>query len=225
MMRTATIGSLVSSFAYGGYSLLTGSVASIYIFICLAGISTVGSAFSGASVTPFFSSLGNKRNMGRIMSVNSMMSSAGRVLGPPVFGALYALDIRSPYRLAAAFFLVSSAIYLGVYLLTKQPVPKRPSAALASADSARASAGISAAEQKALDALLTTVRETLILRQYDLGSPRVVELIKCILNEALPTRVEGRADEDLLQEEEDFLHQRLTVAHQSVKETGHQFGH
>ena len=32
--------------------------------------------------------LGTRKNMGRVMSVSSMTSSAGRVIGPPVFGAL-----------------------------------------------------------------------------------------------------------------------------------------
>ena len=32
----------------------------------------------------------------------------GRVVGPPLFGALYAMDIRMPYRLAAAFSLLAA---------------------------------------------------------------------------------------------------------------------
>lgn len=40
---------------YVGYSTLDGSRASMYIFFALAGVGTVGSTFTGASVTPFFS--------------------------------------------------------------------------------------------------------------------------------------------------------------------------
>ena len=55
LMPTAVLGALRGTVTYAGYSTLDGSRASMYIFFVLAGVGTVGSTFTGASVTPFFS--------------------------------------------------------------------------------------------------------------------------------------------------------------------------
>ena len=55
LMPTAVLGALMGTVTYAGYSTLDGSRASMYIFFVLAGVGTVGSTFTGASVTPFFS--------------------------------------------------------------------------------------------------------------------------------------------------------------------------
>ena len=44
------------------------SCACRYVFFMLAGLGTMGSTFSASSVTPFFSNLGNKSNMGATCS-------------------------------------------------------------------------------------------------------------------------------------------------------------
>jgi len=225
LMKTAAIGAALGSFAYAGYTALSGSVLSMYAFVILVGIKTLGSTFSGASVTPYFSQLANKKNMGRVMSINSMTSSLARVIGPSVFGPLYAVNIRYPYSLTALCCLVAAVIYTLVYLLTETKPAKSP---LAEADGARrASSAMSTSEKAALDKLMASVRETIISRNLDLGSTEVIELIKHIIETSLPRHIEGRSDEDTLREEDELLyhHHRTVVAHSSNKEKMDQFGH
>jgi MFS family permease len=57
--------------------------------------------------------------MGRIMSVSSMASSAGRVIGPPLFGALYSTSPRFPYRIATLCTLAAAAVYTYIALRTR----------------------------------------------------------------------------------------------------------
>lgn len=50
LMPTAIVGALMGTVTYAGYSLLTGTLLSRYLFFVLAGMGTVGSTFSGSSV-------------------------------------------------------------------------------------------------------------------------------------------------------------------------------
>ena len=216
LMRTATVGALMGTFTYASYSMLDGSPASMYAYFVLAGVGTVGSTFSGSSVTPFFSTLGTRKNMGKIMGISGMMSSAGRVIGPPVFGALYTTNIRFPYRLAAACTLLAALVY--GFLATITAARDRASSAaaktapLAGQDGERErlqSVGGKAggkAEKAAVLALQELLAKTLAVRGYDLSQPTVVEHLKHLLEDALPLRVEGRSDEELLEEEIELVH-------------------
>lgn len=143
--------------------------------------------------------------MGRIMSINAMTGSAGRVIGPIIFGYLYGVNIRFPYRLAAVFTTLAAALYL----LTDQlnaSLHRRPRP-LADADSAakRPSSALSSSQKLALDELMNSLRTTIIVRGYDLANPTVVELLADIMNSSLPEKVNGRSDEELLHEEAEFV--------------------
>uniref|UniRef100_A0A7S0DZB9 Major facilitator superfamily (MFS) profile domain-containing protein n=1 Tax=Phaeocystis antarctica TaxID=33657 RepID=A0A7S0DZB9_9EUKA len=205
LMPTAVLGALMGTVTYVGYSTLDGSRASMYIFFALAGVGTVGSTFTGASVTPFFSQLGNRKNMGRVMSVSSMASSAGRVIGPPVFGALYSINPRFPYRVAALCTIGAAAVYALVALRTRPKSEVRPATPLAERDAARAMSlkrtpsGLEA--QKVANAtaeLQELLAMTLQQRGYDLGNAAVVELLKQLLVDVLPVRADGCTDEQVL---------------------------
>lgn len=85
LMRTASVGCAMQTVCFAGYSLLPkvepgGSVIgpSLYVYVAFSTLSAIGSAFSAAAVTPFFSQLANRSNMGRVMSIASMMNSAGQ---------------------------------------------------------------------------------------------------------------------------------------------------
>ncbi|KAL1514921.1 hypothetical protein AB1Y20_004001 [Prymnesium parvum] len=211
LMKTAVLGGIMGTITYAGYSFLDGGTLGMYSFFALAGLGTVGSTFSASSVTPFFSQLGNKKNMGRIMSINSMTSSAGRVIGPTVFGALYAANIRYPYRLASAFTAIASGMYFIVHLSSEE----RPAKGLAESDAAAQKLSLSTESDQgaALDELMKTVRSTILQRGYDLANPTVVELLTDIIQTALPSKVEGRSDEELLNESAEFVHTNRHAVH------------
>lgn len=215
LMRTATLGAVMGTVTYSGYSLLGSGHLSMYTFFVLAGVGTVGSTFSGSSVTPFFSQLGNRSNMGRIMSINSMASSAGRVVGPPLFGFLYAFNIRYPYRVASSCTAVAALVYWLVDVLARQAAaverPPKPLAELDAEKRKRPSFFLQSAEKAALDALTETFRATIIHRGYDLSNAKVVELITDVLETSLPPREEGRTDEELLGVEAAFLHAHIAT--------------
>jgi len=204
LMNTATLGTMLGACAYLGYSFLDGGKFSMWLFFLLAGVGNIGLSFSGASITPFFSNLGNKSNMGRIMSINSATSSLGRVVGPPMFGAIYAWNIRLPYRLAALFTVVSAAVFFFMAVLTAKPTQadERPDKPLASEDGNQKKLD----NKKALAELTELMKSTLVSRAYDLTSPQVVDYLKAIIDDALPLKVEGRSDEELLGKETEFLH-------------------
>ena len=207
LMPTAAVGALLGTCTYAGYSFLDGSDWSMWIFFMLAGLGTIGSTFSGASVTPFFSQLGHRKNMGKIMAISSMTSSLGRVVGPPLFGALYAVNIRFPYRVAALCTLFASAIYSLVYTL--HAVTKRPEIPLAKRDAATQQSFSSGDAATALASIQEHLSRTLTKRGYDLSSPVVVDLIKHLIVDALPERSVDRSDEDLLTEEVDLMHEHF----------------
>ena len=148
--------------------------------------------------------LGNRKNMGRVMSVSSMASSAGRVIGPPVFGALYSINPRFPYRVAALCTIGAAAVYALVALRTRPKSEVRPATPLAERDAARAMSlkrtpsGLEA--QKVANAtaeLQELLAMTLQQRGYDLGNAAVVELLKQLLVDVLPVRADGCTDEQV----------------------------
>lgn len=61
LMKTALLGGLMGTVTYAGYSFLPGNDLGMWIFFILAGVGTVGSTFSGSSVTPYFSQLANRK--------------------------------------------------------------------------------------------------------------------------------------------------------------------
>eukprot|EP00326_Haptolina_ericina_P030208 CAMPEP_0181169556 /NCGR_PEP_ID=MMETSP1096-20121128/879_1 /TAXON_ID=156174 ORGANISM="Chrysochromulina ericina, Strain CCMP281" /NCGR_SAMPLE_ID=MMETSP1096 /ASSEMBLY_ACC=CAM_ASM_000453 /LENGTH=211 /DNA_ID=CAMNT_0023257025 /DNA_START=45 /DNA_END=680 /DNA_ORIENTATION=+ len=210
----------MGTITYFGYSMLHSTKASMYVFFMLAGLGTMGSTFSASSVTPFFSNLGNKSNMGRIMSINSMCSSGGRVLGPPLFGILYSINIHFPYRVAALCTAVASSVYFLVYTIAT-PKKDRPSTALAEKDSAKLKLN-KHMDIEALAKLTEALREIITERGYDLSNPTVVDLIKEIMTTSLPPRTEGQSDEDVLREEAHHLHDHWDAMH---KESAHYHPH
>jgi len=65
--------------------------------------------------------------MGRVMSVASITSSAGRVIGPPLYGKLYMLDGPLAYRVAAALAAGASAFYFASHLVfARRPLTDEP---------------------------------------------------------------------------------------------------
>ena len=144
------------------------------------------------------------------MAVSSMCSSAGRVIGPPVFGTLYAVNIHFPYRLSAVLAAVAGGVYVLVGALSApKPEVVRPAEPLAAKDAARQRSFSRDDEKKAIAELQELLARTLKQRGYDLGSPGVVELIKHLLLDALPEKVEGKTDEQLLAEEVELMHQHF----------------
>lgn len=213
LMRTATVGALCSTVTYVGYSFINGSRPGLIAFVLLAHLGSVGSTLSTASVTPYFSQLSSKAQMGRVMSLQSMSSSAGRVVGPPLFGALYALNIHYPYRLSAVFTALAAAVFFFVYLTSIS----RPKDSLASLDSAGAklidptSVRLSKEEEAVVRDLQARLRTTLITRGYDLKCAATVEALRQILVDAFPVteREKGHADCDVLKGEASYLHSRM----------------
>ena len=151
------------------------------------------------------------------MSINSMTSSAGRVVGPPLFGYLYTLNVRFPYRSAAVFTAIAALVYFIVDRAAKAAArPEKPLAAGdVAADEAkkRPSFFLQSAEKAALGVLAETLRTTIMHRGYDLSNSAVVELIQEIIETSLPPKVDGRTDEELLGEETHFLHEHLNREH------------
>jgi len=191
LMRTATIGGAFSTLGYLGYSSLSGSPLSFAAFCGFAAAGTLGSTLSAASTTPFFSQLAAKAQMGTVMSISSMSSSAARVIGPPLFGALFTTNIRTPYRLSCVFTASAAAFYFLVGLVhDRQPEP------LASKDSMAASrAGV--LPDDAIAELQALLRATIIERGYNLEEPANVAHVKQLLLNALPLHLDDDHDERL----------------------------
>ena len=152
----------------------------------------------------YLSQLGNRKNMGRVMSVSSMASSAGRVIGPPVFGALYSTSPRFPYRVAALCTLAAAAVYAYIAMRTRPKSEVRPATPLAERDAARAvslkrtPSGLEALKvANATAELQELLAVTLQQRGYDLGNAAVVELLKQLVVDALPVRADGCTDEQV----------------------------
>lgn len=138
------------------------------------------------------------------MSVSSMASSAGRVIGPPVFGALYSTSPRFPYRAAALCTLGAAAVYAYIAMRTRPKSEVRPATPLAERDSARAMSlkrtpsGMEALKvANATAQLQELLAVTLQQRGYDLGNAAVVELLKQLIVEVLPVRADGCTDEQV----------------------------
>ena len=99
--------------------------------------------------------------------------------------------------------LVASTVFLLVSVLSAPKPAVRPKQPLARLDSA--------AERKrgntmALAEMQEFLQRTLLERGYDLTNPNVIEMVKHLIVDALPARIEGRSDEELLQSEIDFVH-------------------
>lgn len=110
LMPTATYGALVGGVAFYGYTLATDdSLASLAIFCAAQLMAVAGSMFTGACIAPFLGGLATQRSAGRVMTINNLMSSAGRVVGPPLFGHLYDASGRE----AALPFYVAAGLMLG----------------------------------------------------------------------------------------------------------------
>ena len=142
--------------------------------------------------------------MGRVMSVSSMASSAGRVIGPPVFGALYSSSPRFPYRVAALCTLGAAVVYAYIAMRTRPKSEVRPATPLAERDAARAvslkrtPSGLEALKvANATAELQELLAVTLQQRGYDLGNAAVVELLKQLVVDALPVRADGCTDEQV----------------------------
>jgi len=97
----------------------------------------------------------------------------------------------------------------------------RPDKPLAAGDAAadaarlkkRPSLLLQSAERAALDVLTETLRTTVMQRGYELSNPAVIELLKDIIDTALPLKVDGLSDEELLHSGTHFLHEHYNREH------------
>mmetsp|Transcript_27230 Transcript_27230/g.91645 ORF Transcript_27230/g.91645 Transcript_27230/m.91645 type:complete len:291 (+) Transcript_27230:1134-2006(+) len=174
LMRCASFGALLSTAAYTGYSLVrrpAGFEWRFALFAASAACGTTGMILTSGSVAPFLSRLSSKEAMGRVMAVASVTASAGRVVGPPLYGRLYVLEQPLPYRVAAAFaaaaavgYVVAQRLYVFARCAAKggrlHAAPP-PRSALAPADEA------------ALGELQAMLRELLVARGYAIAASRL----------------------------------------------------
>jgi len=126
-----------------------------------------------------------------------------------------AINPRFPYRVAAVCTLGAAAIYGLVAMRTRPKSEVRPATPLAERDAARLCLRRtpSALEmQSATAELQALLALTLQHRGYDLGNVAVVKLLKHLIVDALPERVEGRTDEQVLGAEMDLVHESWSSA-------------
>lgn len=209
LMPSAAMGALLSAVAYLGFSLVPGTIPEGFALYVLAmAIGGVGSTFTSGSVSPFLSTLAAKENLGRVMSIPSLASSAGRMAGPPLFGLLYVTHNRRPYMIASAACLVAAAIFTLVLTVQAAGASKRPSVALSKMDSASkpAPSRLDRQQEATIQAVQAELRDILIDRGYSLKSAESRMYLVAILDNAFPRKEADEEDDALLAREVHHLH-------------------
>ena len=213
LMPAATVGALLSAAGYFGYSMVglgyvdslgygwfSGSMPRGFLWYCFAmAVGGVGSTFTGGSIAPFLSTLASKNNLGRVMSVPSLASSAGRMAGPPLFGWLYVSNVRQPYVAASIACAVASGTFLLVLAFhsTARQAPESP---LSKFDSANrpTRTKLDRAQEDIMAAIQAELRDILLDRGYSLSSAESRMYIVAILENAFPQMAETEDELELL---------------------------
>jgi MFS family permease len=133
IVQGALVGRLVARFGerplvVAGLAILTAALAllavplwtSTAILLGALGLLAAGAGLQTPAVTALISRHAPPAAQGTTLGVGQSMSSIGRVLGPLLGGAVYAINVEAPYAAGAA--IMAAAVLVAVYYNLKAPL-------------------------------------------------------------------------------------------------------